>query len=258
MNGKMIFLGTGASMGVPMIGCSCPVCTSNNPKNNRLRSSTLFQLNGKNILLDAGPDIRQQALRYGIKKLDGFLVTHTHYDHIAGIDDLRVFCFGEIPLPTLLSRESLQEIRTRFHYLFEERKKGITQLDPHILPEENGEITLSGIHFNYVSYHQMSMKVNGFKIGNLAYLTDIQTYDPAIFSYLAGTEILILSALRKTFSPAHLTIEQALSFREKIGAKRTYFTHIAHELEQEALNRELPDDVTLAYDGLTLDFTYGH
>lgn len=256
MKGSFLFLGTGASMGVPMVGCECSVCLSSFPKNKRLRSSGLFTIAGKNILLDAGPDIRGQMLKYPVKELHGFLVTHTHFDHIAGIDDLRVFCFGGKKLPTLLSKETFEEIKIRFHYLFEERKKGIAQLDPTLLDQDMGSSTFAGITIDHVTYKQSGMRVNGYKIGNLAYLTDIQEYDPAIIPFLQGTEILIVSALRKGFSPAHLTIEKALAFREQIGAKQTFFTHIAHELEHEKTNQELPEDVSLAYDGLEIDFYY--
>lgn len=258
--GKFLFLGTGGSTGVPLVGCTCSVCTSTSHFNKRLRPAGLFQMQRKNFLLDVGPDFRQQALAYKIKRIDGLLLTHTHFDHIAGIDDLRAFYFmQESPIPCLLSKETLQEIKTRSPYLIKPLKKNTSisvRLDFQLLEKDFGEVHFEGIDWRYVSYLQAGMKVTGYIIGNFAYISDIRTFDEKIFSHLRGIDILVLSALRKSKSEMHFNLDEALAFARKVGAKKTYLTHVAHDLDHAKINRKLPQDVRLGYDGLEITYAY--
>jgi phosphoribosyl 1,2-cyclic phosphate phosphodiesterase len=258
MKGSFLFLGTGASTGVPKIGCKCAVCTSKDPRNQRLRPAGLLKVGGKTILIDVGPDFRQQALKAGIEDLDGLMLTHTHFDHIAGIDELRVFNFRhKKPFPILLSKESSDDLHKRYYYLFRERKEGdslAVSLDCRVLPSESGEIEFLGIPVRYVSYSQASMKVNGFRIGSFAYVSDIREHSDEIFSALKGVDSLVLSALRDGPSPVHLSLTEAAAFAKKVGAKRTWLTHLSHSIDYETVSAKLPQGMQLGLDGLSLEF----
>lgn len=255
---KLLFLGTGGSMGVPVIGCHCPVCSSDDPHNKRLRPSALLKVGGKNILIDCGPDFRQQALKFGIDQLDGTILTHAHNDHTAGIDELRVYYMHtHHSLPLLLSDETAQDIKARFAYIFTKERfyKLLPTFELHEFTGERGEVEFLGLQIGFHSYLQAGMTVHGYRIGNLAYLTDIKDYDEAIFPFLKGVDLLVLSALRFTSSPLHFTVDEASSFAQQAGAKMTWLTHLAHELDYEETNARLPENVRLAYDGLEIDFT---
>jgi len=256
---KLLFLGTGGSMGVPVIGCHCPVCTSTDPHNKRLRPSALIQANGKKLLIDCGPDYRQQALRYGIEQLDGVVLTHAHNDHTAGIDELRVYYMHtHQSLPLLLSPETAQDLKARFAYIFTKERfyKLLPTFDLCELTGDVGEMEFLGFPIGYYSYFQAGMKVQGFRFGNLAYVSDIHDYDESIFPFLEGIEILILSALRLQPSPLHFTVDEAAAFAKKTTAKMTWLSHLAHELDYNETNQRLPGNVQLAYDGLEIDFTF--
>lgn len=248
---QLLFLGTGASVGVPIIGCQCAVCSSEDPRNRRLRSSVLLSVNGKRLLIDAGPDLRMQALCHEVTAIDGVLLTHAHYDHTAGIDDLRPFSFRrQSPLPVLLSQETADDLHQRFSYLFREEAKQRLQLE--IMPYEEGEIIFAGVPIRYVTYIQANMQVNGFQIGHLAYLCDIKHFTPAIFQQLKGVEVLVISALRYTHSALHLSVDEAIDFSREIGAKEVWLTHLSHDLDYVQLNAYLPSHIRAAYDGLKI------
>lgn len=256
LNSSFIFLGTGASMGIPIIGCQCSVCQSKDKHNKRLRPSGLLIVNDKKILIDCGPDFREQALKHHINRLDGILFTHAHNDHTAGIDELRVYnIYVKKPIPCLLSAETEKDIRHRFHYIFHDEPEKLTsRLHFHHLENRFGEVVFEGIPISYVTYEQAGMQVNGFRIGNFAYLSDIKHYSEDIFKYLQGVETLVISALRYDPTPFHLGIHQAMELSKRIGASKTWITHIAHELDHASTNESLPPDVRLAYDGLELNF----
>lgn len=258
MQGKLLFLGTGGSAGVPVITCKCPVCTSPSPFNRRYRPSALVTYGKKKFVLDVGPDFRDQALHYGIDRLDGVILTHTHYDHVGGIDELRVFYFRQkMRLPTLASIETYEELRHRFHYLFQTKQSDGTlqsQLNFEVLEDDFGKTKFLGIPIKYVSYYQANMKVTGYQIGDLAYISDIREYDGRVVEALQGVDTLVLSALRYDPSEVHFSIDEAIEFSEKIGARRTFFTHIAHDLEHDETNLKLPKNIRLAHDGLELLF----
>lgn len=259
MKGTFQFLGTGGSAGVPVIGCTCSVCLSLSPFNRRLRPSGLLKVDGKTLLIDVGPDFRTQALTYHINHLDGLILTHTHYDHIAGIDELRVYYIqSQKALPCLLSEESFDDLKKRYYYLFQPIGKVPTlsaQLDIHLLPEDEGEKEFLGLNIGYVSYVQGGCKVNGFRFGDFAYISDIREFNPSIFDKLQGLNTLVLSSLREERSILHFSIPEAIEFAEKVGAKQTWITHISHGLDHETTNRKLPKSIQLGYDGLELEFT---
>lgn len=207
-------------------------------------------------MIDMGPDFRQQALRYGVGRLDGVLLTHTHFDHIAGIDELRVMNFHQKkPVPCLVSKESYEEIRKRYDYLFVEPKAGSgnrAEIDFQILPNENGEVQFCGVPVQYMSYEQGGMKVNGYRFGSFAYLTDIRQYEASIFSHLRGVKTLVLSSLREEASKVHFSFEEATFFARQVEAQETWLTHLSHAVDYTTGNQKLPSDVRLSYDGLLL------
>lgn len=258
MKGRLLFLGTGGSMGVPIIGCQCPVCQSDSPFNKRLRPSVLIYIQGKVFLIDVGPDFRQQALRSNIHHLDGILLTHAHNDHIAGLDDLRPIYFNkQQPLPILLSQTTSDEIQARYSYIFKKGhpyEKYAAQMDLHILPSTEGEIDFQGVSVQYVTYEQGGMPINGFRFGHLAYLTDMRHFQRSIFEQLKGIKILIINALKFTPSPMHFSVDEAIEFASKTDAEEVWLTHISHELDHEKTNIYLPSHIRLAYDGLEITF----
>jgi phosphoribosyl 1,2-cyclic phosphate phosphodiesterase len=211
---------------------------------------------GKTILIDCGPDFRAQGLRIGLKDLDGVILTHAHYDHIAGIDDLRVFYFIQKKvLPCLLSDQTLNEIKIRYSYFFQNINDDVlggSRFDFQVLHDEFGKTNFLGLEVDYMSYEQGGMKITGFKIGKLAYILDIKHYTEKLIHSLKGTEILVMSALRQKPSPAHLTIDEAIAFAGKVGAQKTYFSHVSHDEDFHTLTKILPPGIEIAYDGLTL------
>lgn len=243
-------------MGIPVVTCDCSVCTSSSPHNKRQRTAGLLTLGERKILLDVGPDFRNQALRYKIKHLDGLILTHCHFDHVSGIDDLRVFSFFDKgALPVLLFEETYADLARSSPYL--------TQIDPFFKKQkfdfnqvkgEFGKRTFLDTPLTFVSFTQANMKVMGVRIGDFSYISDIKEYKEEIFDHLAGTQTLVLSALREQDSPVHFNLAESLNFARRVGAKRTILTHIAHEMDHEIISKKLPDGVELAFDGMEVSF----
>lgn len=260
MKGSLLFLGSGSSAGVPEIGCHCSVCSSSLEKNKRLRPSCLLEIKNKKFLLDASPDLRVQFLRHDILHIDGLILTHAHYDHIGGLDELRKLNLMEHhPIDCLLSEDTFAEIKKSFYYMFKPLNKEstlFTQLNFSILKENSGIVNFKDVWISYFSYFQKETKITGYKIGNLAYISDIKKYSDEIFKFLEGVDILILSALRKEVSPVHFNLDEAIAFAEMVNPKKTFFTHIAHELDHEEVNAMLPATMSLAFDGLKIGFNY--
>ncbi len=257
MQVRLQFLGTGASMGVPIIGCNCEVCTSTSAYNKRFRSSALLTIGTKKFLLDVGPDFRMQALRNGITSLDGIFLTHLHFDHIGGIDDLRIFYFrSKAKIPCVLSKETYAELQMRYYYLLHPMVDDFpvsAQVDFRILENDFGKIDFEGISLRYVTFFQKETKVTGFIFGKLAYISDIREYTDELIRALEGIDTLVISALRPLPTSMHFSIDEAIHFAQKVGARRTYFTHISHEIEHKKISQTLPPDIHLAYDGLEIE-----
>jgi phosphoribosyl 1,2-cyclic phosphate phosphodiesterase len=245
---KFLFLGTGASSGVPVISCKCGVCQSSNTKNQRLRTSGLLISGNNHILIDVSPDIRLVSLKHDIAHIDAVLITHSHEDHIGGLNDLRPYSYlkNNQKIPMVLSKISEKLMQIRFDYLMDRFEK-------EILIEDQGQIFLNDLEIRYFSYEQQGMKVTGYRFGKFAYVTDIKEYEPAIFEHLDGVETLVLGAINENPSRMHFTIEEAISFKEKISSvKVCYLTHLSHEVDYETMSKKLPRGVLLAYDGLEI------
>jgi len=255
---RFLFLGTGGSMGIPVIGCDCPVCSSSSHFNKRWRPSAMITKGNQKIVLDCGPDFRLQALHYKIDTLDGVIFTHAHHDHTAGIDDLRIYTLRSgKPMPCLLSQETLKDLQERYGYIFNENYEGMkltTNLQTTITPGNEGDINFLGWDIHYVTYVQGGMRVNGLRFGDLAFLTDIREYDSSIFDSLRNLKTLVISALRYTPSHLHFSVDEAVEFAQKVGAEQTWLTHIAHDLDHEETNAYLPANIRLGYDGLEFGF----
>jgi len=250
---RLTFLGTGTSTGVPAVACRCPVCTSSDPHDKRTRPSLLLEFDGRAVVIDTSPDFRQQALRERLERLDAVVFTHTHADHVLGLDDVRVFYFrqGE-PIPIYASHRSMGDIRRIFTYIFDQTYPygGIAKLDPHII---DGPFELWGERLTPLPVLHGHLPVLGFRFGQAAYVTDFSTIPDATVPSLEGLEVLILAALRHKPHPAHSNLEQSLAWVKRLKPRRAFFTHIAHELGHEETNAMLPPHVRLAYDGLKLE-----
>ncbi len=260
MKGEFLFLGTGASLGVPVLNCDCLVCKQAISFNRRTRPSAFITLPNHHFLIDAGPDFRQQALKHHLNRIDGVLLTHAHHDHTAGIDDLRPIYYSlSEPLSMLLSSETAEEVLMRYHYIFKPEKGSegafVERIKLEYLPQDYGQINFKGVEVTYLTYFQGGMKISGYRIGSLAYISDIRSYDDKIFDYLKGVNILVLSALRYTPTPLHFSIDEAIAFSEKVGAEQVWLTHLSHAIDYEKGNAYLPSWARLAYDGLVLNFT---
>lgn len=255
VRGKLIFLGTGTSVGVPTIGCGCEVCQSPNPKNQRTRCSLVLGLPEGTLLIDSTPDVRMQLVRHRIGLVHAVLYTHEHADHLFGLDDLRVFPYylGQ-RLPLYCEPFVEERIRKSFDYAFHpEAEKSLTSI-PQLTVQTIGlePFTLLGQRIIPIRLFHGRFKVLGFRIGNVAYCTDVNSIPEESWPLLEGLDVLILDALRHKFHPTHFNLAQAIETAQRCRAKRTYFTHIAHEIEHESVNASLPAGIQLAYDGLEL------
>lgn len=244
-------------MGVPVIACPCSVCHSPLSYNKRSRSAAIISVDQKTLLIDAGPEIRQQLLNSGVTHLDGAILTHAHFDHIAAVDDLKAFTFiHKKKLPILLSKESYDEISHRHYYLMNGEGGGGLHFDFEIVSPPFSSRVFQGVHINLLAYEQREVPVLGILVGDLAYVSDIKQYNKELIQKIRGVSTLIVSALRPTSSPMHFSIDEAIAFSKEVGAKTTYLTHIAHEVDHQSVSKELPKGIHLAYDGLRLPFIY--
>jgi phosphoribosyl 1,2-cyclic phosphate phosphodiesterase len=252
---KLTFLGTGTSHGIPVIGCKCETCSSSNPKNKRYRSSVLFTKDNKNLLIDTTPEFRLQALRANICELEGVLYTHTHADHLNGIDDLRVFTRHK-SLPIYGSALTIERIENRFDYVLKSKKESLTSI-PHLFStvlEPYKKYNIAGFEVTPLPIFHGKLPIFGYRIFDVAYLTDTNNIPEKTMEYLKDLDLLVLVALQHKVHQTHFNLESAIKVATKIGAKKTLFTHIAHGLEHEKDNANLPDNMELAYDTMQLEF----
>ncbi len=257
ITGKFVLLGTGTSVGVPAIGCGCAVCKSDNPKNNRTRSSAIVGLPEGNLLIDTSPDMRMQLLREGIGIVHAVLFTHEHADHIFGLDDLRLFPFRlRGPVPLYCEPQVEARIRKSFDYAFRDGRQTHPGAVPSLQPQTIGlqPFSVLGAEIRPLRLlHGPKYEVLGFRFGNIAYCTDTNNIPDASFDVLAGVETLIIDALRRESHPTHFSVEQALAVIERVQPGKAYLTHCSHDLDYDETNQSLPDNIALAYDGLQLD-----
>ena len=247
---KLTFLGTGTSCGVPVIGCQCKVCQSADPKDKRTRCSALVETDSTRILIDCGPDFRQQILPQPFRKIDGILITHSHYDHMGGMDDIRPYCqFGAINVyADTLAKQSMLEM---LPYCFaENRYPGVPAIGLHeIFPHQ--PLQIGDLEVMPIQVMHGKLPILGFRIGNLTYITDMKTIDDGELKYIEGTELLVVNALRfDKPHHSHQLIDDAIAFARKVGAKRTLIIHVCHDVGlHQDVNKILPDGIDLAYDG---------
>jgi len=250
---RITFLGTGTSHGVPMIGCECATCRSTDPHDNRLRPSIFIETSSARVLVDAGPDLREQALRHRIARVDAIVFTHGHADHILGMDDVRRFnALMDGAMPCYGDAATLEDIRRMFSYVFDPatpKGGGLPQLD---LREIDGRFSVGDIDLQPVPIWHGRRRILGFRVGAFAYLTDCSRIDQAAWPLLERLDVLVLDALREKPHPTHFSLSDAIETAARIGAARTFFTHMAHDLPHEATNARLPDSMRLAHDGLVL------
>jgi phosphoribosyl 1,2-cyclic phosphate phosphodiesterase len=258
MEGRLTFLGTGTSMGVPTLGCGCAVCTSADTRDRRLRPSVLLKWKDgsdreRAVIIDTGPDFREQALRARLSHVDAVLYTHAHADHILGLDDLRPLSFASFraggSLPLYAAPQTAEVLERVFDYHFSSGSMYPTRARVRLEPLAE-RMRIHEVDFTCVPVKHGEMDIAGFRFGDTAYLTDVSEIPESSFSLLEGLNTLVLPSLRHNPHPSHATVKQALAWAERIGARQTWLTHIAHELGHEATNCILPPGVALAYDGL--------
>lgn len=249
---RMTFLGTGTSMGVPTLGCECPVCLSSDPRDRRTRPSLLLEYNGRAVVIDTSPDFRQQALAANLKHVDAVLYTHGHADHILGLDDLRPFNLKQGKICLYATRETEDIIRRTFHYSFGAGTPNSTVPEVEFC-EINGPLELFGRRFLPLRVEHGEMEVLAFRFGRAAYVTDFSHIPPESLAELSDLDTLVLDALRDRPHPNHSTVEQSLALVRELRPRQAYFTHIAHDLAHTRTNARLPAGVALAFDGLIVD-----
>lgn len=248
------FLGTGTSQGVPMIGCTCEICTSENPKDKRLRSSIMVENDSARIVIDSGPDFRQQMLRENVHSLDGVVFTHEHKDHIAGLDDVRAFNYlHKKPMDVYASLRVQDALNREFHYIFSgDTYPGIPRLSIHTIGEKLFKV--SSFNIQPVPVLHLNLPVLGFRIGDFSYITDANFISEDSKAIIKDSKVLVLNALRREKHVSHFNLDEALKLIEELKPEKAYFTHISHQLGlHDEVNDELPSHVRCAYDGLRIE-----
>lgn len=256
---EITFLGTGTSVGIPVIGCDCPVCSSADPRNCRTRSSIVARTAEHTLLVDSGPDLRQQALRENLRRIDAVLYTHAHLDHVAGFDELRAFCWHrKEPMPLHATRGCLDTLIQMFGWAFapENTYAGYVRPDPRVIdrPFKYGRLTIEPLHVDHASVETIGFLFEFPGAPEVAYLPDLKRLPAPTAERLGNVPVLILDALRPAPHPTHLSIDEALALAEALGAGQTWLTHLSHENDHASLAASLPPNVRPACDGLRLSF----
>jgi phosphoribosyl 1,2-cyclic phosphate phosphodiesterase len=252
---KVTFLGTGTSQGVPVIGCTCEVCRSLDYRDKRLRSSIHISTHGQSLVVDTGPDFRQQMLRESINRLDAVLFTHAHRDHTAGLDDVRAYNFMQhMDMPVYGTAETLQQIKNDFAYIFEgPNYPGLPRINLRKIVDDE-PFNFNDVSITPLPVLHLHLPVLGFRIGNFSYITDANHIPDATLEKLKGTEILVINALQREHHISHFNLNEAIEMVKRINPKKAYFTHISHKLGlHTAVEKELPPTISLAYDGLQFE-----
>lgn len=257
---KITILGSGTSTGVPQVGCQCEVCTSHDPHDKRLRCSGLVEVNGVRILIDCGPDFREQCLRLPeFGPMDGVLITHEHYDHVGGLDDLRPFCALR-SVPVYAEDFVAQRLMTRMPYCFTEHPYPGVPSIPMSKIEPFKPFTVSSMDGHSVEVMPFrvmhgKLPILGYRIGDMAWITDMLTMPEETYAYLDGLEVLVMNALRITPHWTHQSLDEALQQAKRIGARQTYFVHMSHQMGLHAeVHKQLPENIALAYDCMTIEY----
>jgi len=252
---KVTFTGTGTSQGVPIIGCKCEVCTSRDKKDKRLRSSVFIEADGVNIVIDTGPDFRYQMLRSKVDKLDAVVFTHSHKDHIAGLDDVRAYnYFQQKAMDVYATEDTQQALRREYAYIFDNiGYPGIPQIDLQTIAGDE-PFSVNGVEIIPIKVLHYKMEVLGFRVKDFTYITDANYIAPQEIEKIKGSKVVVLNALRHTEHVSHYTLAEAMEIAREIGASDTYFTHISHQLGlHQETDSHLPNGMHLAYDCLTLE-----
>lgn len=258
MTVRLTLLGTGTSFGVPQVGCDCEVCRSTDPRDQRMRTAAIVETAGRTLLIDTPPELRLQLVRAGVRRLDAVLYTHEHADHTAGIDDLRIFSVKQrAAVPLYGPVETLERLRRGYAYIFDDTVQpfeGTSKPSLQLVPLEPGTVTtVAGVPVLAIPFRHGHLRVFGYRIGNVAYLTDVKEVPEAARAQLRGVSVLVLNALWKREHPTHLSIPEAVAVAQSIGAERTFLTHLSHETGHAALKAELPAGIEPAFDGLSVE-----
>ena len=251
---KLTFLGTGTSQGVPVIACPCPVCQSENAQDKRLRTSAMIEVDGTTILIDAGPDFRQQMLRAHVKQLDGILLTHEHKDHIGGLDDVRAFNFVNRKPMDIYAEDRVQDaLKQEYAYVFaENRYPGVPEMN--LFDLDGYPFEVNGVKVTPIRCFHYKLPIYGFRIGDLTYITDANFISEAEKEKIIGSKYIVINALRKQKHISHFTLGEALKLVEELSPRKAFITHVSHQMGfHNDVQAELPKNVVLAYDGLVVD-----
>lgn len=250
------FLGTGTSFGVPVVGCECEVCKSNDPRDHRFRTAAMVESDTTRVLIDCGPDIRSQLLRVPFRKIDAVLLTHDHYDHVGGLDDLRPFSkkFGDLDI--YANERTAEAVRHNFPYCFvHDLYPGVPKIQLHTI-KKHRRLTIGNIDIVPIEVIHGKVPILGYRFGDMAYITDMKTIDEEELAMLQGVKTLVVNALRwETPIHSHMLVADAIEFSKRVGATQTYFTHVTHQIGlQDEANSRLPEGFKVAYDGLRISF----
>ena len=254
---QLTMLGVGSSAGTPVVGCGCATCVSVDVRNKRTRCSSLITLDsGENILIDTGPDLRNQALRENITRVDAVLYTHTHADHLHGIDDLRAFCqIQRQQIPIYAKQDAVEHIRQKFGYALREPMANFWDLPVLRAETISAPFNLFGMNITPIPVLHGRSQIFGYRIGNMAYMTDVSEIPESSFALLENLDVVLLDCLREAAHPTHINIEQSLAYMGRIKAKQSYMIHMTHDLEYATLTNKLPKNTYVGFDGLKLSFS---